>query len=272
MKRIYIFFSFVLLSAGSLNTAISNERRFSYTYETSVLPRGAREIELWNTDRRGRPYFYRRLDQRIEYETGVANNLMSAFYLNYSWQINDSNGELPGGSKASTYSVSISNEWKYKLMDRVADPIGLALYAEGSTGPDESDIEAKLLFDKEVDGFLFALNFAGEQEWAYDVDNGDNIFNTELKSEINLGIAYLVSHSFSFGIEARQQNVAIDKIIKHSSLFAGPVLSYSANGWWATLTVMPQIKSFRGATTQNKQLDLDEYEKIQTRLLFSFHL
>ncbi len=256
----------------SSNAALSNERRFTYVYETSVLPPGAREIEIWNTDRRGRSYFYRRLDQRIEYEFGVTNNVMSAFILNYTSKAYDSNGGAHNGTKTSSYSMSISNEWKYKLFDRVADPIGLGLYVEGTIAPDEAEIEGKILLDKEIGHFLFATNLVGEQEWENDVDNGKTMTESEFKTEINLGIAYFLSHNFSLGVEAVQQNVAVGGVIEHSSFFAGPVISYSSQTWWVTLTSLPQIKSFKGGTTLNKQLDLDEFEKIQTRLLFSFQL
>jgi hypothetical protein len=54
-------------------------------------------------------------------------------------------------------------------------------------------------------------------------------------------------------------------------LFAGPVLSVSQPSWWATLTIMPQVAAFKGKTN-NSNLDLTEFEKFETRLIFSFHL
>lgn len=254
------------------DTAQSNERKFSYTYETSVLPPGAREIELWNTDRRGRSYFYRRLDQRIEYEFGVTDRLMSALYLNYSWRAKDSNDDGAGGAKSTSYSISISNEWKYKLMDRVADPFGFALYGEWTSGPDKNEVEAKLLFDKQMNNILVAFNAVAEQEWSYGVVNGDTEIEKEFITEFDLGISYDISTHFSAGVEARQHSVYMGGELKHSSLFAGPTVAVSTEYFWAVLTVQPQIKSFKGATTQNRLLDLGEYEKVQTRLLFSFHI
>lgn len=269
LPRLLLFSLFSILITG---TSLSNERRFSYTYETSVLPPGARELELWNTERAGRSFFYRRLEQRAEFEFGVANNLMSAFYLNTTWSLKDSNEGLGGGSKEYSSSVSISNEWKYKISDRVADPLGFALYGEGSVGLDEYELEGKLLFDKEVNDFLFALNVVGEQEWEYEIDNGDVLLETEFKTEIDFGISYRLKNNFSIGAEAVQKNVSVDGTLRHSAFFAGPVAAYTSESWWTTLTVLPQIKSFTNATTLNKQLDLDEFEKIQIRLLFSFHL
>lgn len=266
------FFLLFILSFFIPKTIEANERRFGYTYETSVLPQGAREIEIWNTDRRGRGYFYRRLDQRVEYEFGVANNLMSAFYLNYTSRAKDSNEDAAGGNKSTSYSASISNEWKYKISDRVADPFGFAVYGEGTLGTDKYELEGKLIFDKQIRNILFAFDLVGEYEWESDVENGSEVIATEIKMESDLGVAYVFTNGFSAGIEARNENIYVSNTLQHSSLFAGPTFSYAAKEWWATLTVMPQVKSFRGSTTAGKELDLGEFEKFQTRLLLSFHI
>ncbi|MFA6467312.1 MAG: DUF6662 family protein [Bacteroidota bacterium] len=271
-KHRFPYLLLCIISLAGLQDLFSNERKFAFTYETSVLPKGAREIELWNTDRRGRAYFYRRLDQRIEYEFGVTDNLMSAVYLNYTWRVRDSNEGAPGGAKSSSYSMSISNEWKYKLMDRVADPFGFAVYGEWTVGPDKQELEGKLLFDKQLSNLLFALNAVGEQEWSYDVVNGTTEIEEELIAEIDLAAAYEFTPHFSVGLEALQKTVFINGSLKHSSLFAGPSIAFSNEYFWTVLTIQPQLTSFKGATTQNGSLDLGEFEKVQTRLLFSFHL
>jgi hypothetical protein len=251
-----------------ISQSSANERRFVYTYETSVLPPGSREIETWNTYRSGKNFFSRRLDQRIEYEFGVSRDLMSSIYLNYGMKTEDSNGDEPGGNSTSSYELGFSNEWKYKISDRVADPIGIGLYGEFTLVPGEVEIEGKLLFDKEFKDLLFAFNGVVEQEWESEVDNGETKTARELKVEFDLGTSYLLTSRLSAGVEIRQHNVIVDGEVEHSTLFAGPVISYAAEGWWATIAVQPQIKSFKGSTT----LDLAEYEKFQARLLFSFHI
>ena len=54
--------------------AAANDRHFTYTYETAVLPPGARELEVWTTWRAGRERYYSRFDHRLELEVGVAKN------------------------------------------------------------------------------------------------------------------------------------------------------------------------------------------------------
>lgn len=251
---------------------LANERRFTYTTESSVLPAGAREIELWHTDRRGRGYLYRRIDQRVEYEFGVTDGLMSALYFNVTSRSRDNNGDTPGGSKSSSTSFSISNEWKVKLTDRVADPIGTALYGEVTIGTDKEELEAKLILDKQFRRVLIAADMVAEYESTTDVVDGASAADEEFKFKTGTGIAYLFNGGFGAGIEVRNENIFVKGALAHSSLFAGPVLSYSTETYWATLTFLPQVRSFKGGTTAGSTLDLGEFEKFQTRLLFSFHL
>ncbi|MFA5833332.1 MAG: hypothetical protein WDA22_07645 [Bacteroidota bacterium] len=272
MKFQFIHFAVILvLIIAFPEISFSNERRFGYAYESSVLPIGARELELWNTDRRGRTYFYHRLDQRIEYEFGVADNLMSAFYFNATTRTKDSNEESVGGSKSTSYSVSISSEWKYKVMDRVADPFGFALYGEGTVGTDKLELEGKLIFDKQIQQMLYAFDFVGEYESTTNVVNGSVIDDVEYKIKSDVGGAYIFSNGFGAGLELRSENIFVSGALTHSSLFAGATVSYAAHEMWATISILPQIHSFKGGTTISQNLDLDEFEKIQTRLLLSFH-
>jgi hypothetical protein len=249
---------------------VANERRFAYVYETPVLSPGARELEIWNTYRSGKEYMFRRLDQRIEMEFGVADRLMTAFYLNYEWVASDDNGALPGGTLGSEQTASISNEWKYKIADRVADPLGAAVYAEYTFGLLERELEMQVILDKQFGRFLFAGNLVGEHEWEDDMVNGVTETERELTLGVRGGVAYSVSAQFSLGVEVVEQNILKEGTVEHAALFAGPVLSYATDDWWATLTVMPQVAALKGETVDG--LDLGEFERSQVRLLLSFHL
>jgi hypothetical protein len=259
----------VLLLSGS-SRAPANERRFTWVYESSVLSPGARELEVWNTYRSGKTYFFRRLDQRLEFEFGVAERLMTSLYLNTEWKAADDNGTDAGGAMRSELDASVSSEWKYKMFDRVADPLGVALYGEFTLGLHEREVELKIILDKQVGPFLVAGNLVGEQEWKDDVRNGIVETGREVKLEINGGISYSVTGHFAFGIEAVQQNIMVGGEIEHAALFAGPVVTYATDEWWVTLTVLPQFAGLKGATAGG--LDLDEFERSNVRLLLSFHL
>jgi hypothetical protein len=248
----------------------ANERRFGYVYETPVLSPGARELEIWNTYRSGKEYYFRRLDQRIELEFGVADRLMTAFYLNYEWKVSDANGAGLGGGLLTEQSASISNEWKYKVADRVADPLGVALYGEFTLGLHERELEFKVILDKQLGRFLLAGNLVGEQEWEDELEDGVLETERELKLEVSGGLSYSISPQFSFGLELVERNILKEGRVEHALLYAGPVLSFATEEWWATLSVLPQVTAFKGATIDG--LDLEESERSQVRLLISFHL
>ena len=109
-----------------------------------------------------------------------------------------------------------------------------------------------------------------EREWATEFENGEANTKLELTAEFDLGISYAFDHNFSAGIEVRNINETASGEIEHSPIFAGPVLSYSTDTWWMTATVLPQIGSFRGATSGH--LVLEDNERVEARLLLSFHL
>lgn len=120
----------------------ANHRLFTYTYETAVLPQDARELELWTTWRGGRDRYYSAFDHRLEFEIGLTDQLMTAFYLNFGAVT----AETPFGLRETSFDYQgVSSEWKYKLFDPFADPLGLGLYAEFSAGTREYEIELKVL-------------------------------------------------------------------------------------------------------------------------------
>jgi len=268
--RISRFFGIIVLCLTAAGTLSANDRRFTYTYESSVMPLGVRELEIWNTYRRDRSYFYRRLDQRVEFEFGLGGNLQTSLYLNTEWTLFDDRLGSGGGTATSKVGASISSEWKLKLMDRVADPVGFALYGEWTLGLDETEVEGKLIFDKQSGPLLYAMNVVGEHEWETGFENGVEEVGREFTLEIDGGCSYEVAAQFALGLEARNVNTYKTGNLEISALFAGPVVSYTGESWWATLTVLPQLTAFKGATSGG--LNLDDHEKVDVRLLLSYHL
>ncbi|MBL0341609.1 MAG: hypothetical protein IPP71_12100 [Bacteroidetes bacterium] len=55
-----------------------------------------------------------------------------------------------------------------------------------------------------------------------------------------------------------------------SVLFAGPGFSYVKGPIWINFTVMPQITGLKYSDPNDSGLLLDGYEKLQTRLIFSY--
>lgn len=251
--------------------ASANERHFAYTYETAVLAPGAKELEVWTTLRNGRNGYYSRLDHRLEFEVGVTENVMTAFYLNW----NNITSETAPGNLDTQYSWGgVSNEWKWKISDPVADAVGFALYGEVGYSTDEIELEVKTLFDKKIGNILLAANLVGEAEFESEVDETEL---EEIVAEVDLGASYQVNTRLALGLELRNHNEFAKEAgseefaYEHSALFLGPNISYATESWWVTLSVLPQLPALMKEEA-GSILVLDEHEKINARLLFSFHL
>jgi hypothetical protein len=255
-----------LLGLALCSAASANERHFTYLYETAVLPPGGREIEVSNTLRFGRDQYYSALDHRLEFEAGITEHVMSSFYLNWN--------DVSNGNGSQFEWQGISNEWKWKLSDPVADPVGFALYGELSYANEEFELEAKTLFDKKVGNLLLAANLVAEGEYVTGVNETDL---EEIELEADLGASYAITPHFSAGLELRNHNEIAKESgsdemeWEHSALFLGPNLSYATENWWVTFTVLPQLPALM-KEEGGSMFVLDEHEKLNARLLFSFHL
>ena len=246
----------------------AQDRVFNYTYQSGVLNKGQKEIEIWSTLASGRADFYRSINHRMEYEVGLGGKLQTSFYLNYGYgkSVVEENGIqiLKNDTK-----YSFSNEWKLKLSDPVANRIGSALYFEYTLAPDETELEGKIILDKQIGNFTHAFNIVGEYELGKKFTPEGTTLTAEneqeLTIELNYGLSYRIKNNLSVGLEAMNQNQIAESKWENSVLTLGPCISYSTSGFWVNLTVMPQIANLKGGG-----LELDEHEKLQTRLIFSY--
>lgn len=258
------FWTLALLSLFLAPAAHASERFMTYTYQSGVLPAGHIELEPWTTVRTSRNTPYVRFDQRLEFELGMTDRLQTAFYLNMS-AIDEASG--PGFESELEFG-GVSLEAKYKLMDPVADALGLALYFEPTFAPHEQEVEAKIIVDKSFGSVIVAANLVGEYEWEQSAD-GEREEETII--EVDLGVAYLLSDSLSVGLEVRNRNpIPRGESLESSALFAGPVLGYRSKSWWAAITVLPQVTSLAGEISGMR--DLEHHERLETRLLFGMDL
>jgi hypothetical protein len=196
---------------------------------------------------------------------------MTAFYLNVT---NTTEETAPGTLTSAVSWKGFSNEWKWKLMDPVADPVGLALYGEVTYNTNGFELEPKVLFDKRLGKCLLAANLVTEFEFEAEADEAEL---EEISPELDLGLTYELAKGFHAGLEFRNSNVIEknddgDLEYLNSALFLGPVVSYAAESWWVTLTVLPQLPALKTEAGTKPILDLEDHEKVNARLLFSFHI
>ncbi len=270
LRLIALFTCTTVLLCG---VAVASERHFTQMYESNVLPQNSVEIETWNTLRMAKDSYFMRLDHRLEFEFGLTDQLQTALYLNLG-----STGSRQGSEIATESEfTSISSEWKLKLSDSVGDAIGSALYFELSAGAQEYEVEAKIILDKRMDRWLFAFNGVYEHEITV---LGDEL-RKEHKASAIAGATYFFSDHMTLGVEAfgkavfEAEHVAGgghgDLAMEHAAVWAGPVLGYAAKGWWAAVSITPQLAGLAG-TSAGSSLNLDEFERAQARILLGFHL
>jgi hypothetical protein len=260
--------------------AFSQDRLFTYTYQSTVLNKGQREIEVWNTFHWGRADYYRSFRNRIEFEVGLSNRLQTSFYLNTSTEtaletsITQQGSAVVAASElVSDHEFSFSNEWKYKMSDPVANGIGSALYGELEISGSEVELEAKIILDKKIGRAMHALNLVVEPEFESEIEDGEVEQEIEFSFEAAYGLMYNLNKSWNIGFELRDLNKSSeDKGWEYSTLFGGPGFSYVAGNFWVNFTAMPQIAGIyhgsKTAFTDGKELD--EHEKLETRLMFSY--
>ncbi len=264
----------LILSAAFITATFSivsaNEHRFGYVYETGVLAPGAKELESYTTLRAGREEYYSALDHRLSFEVGVAPNLMTAFYLNMN---NTTSADTVGNMTTQFEWQGFSNEWKLKLMDPLADAVGLGLYAELTFNTAGMELEPKILVDKQIGKWILAANLITEFEYEATA-NGMEL--AEIAPDASLGATYALAKGVHLGVEARNHNAVLKNDsgrMEHafSALYAGPVIAYATESWWMTFSVLPQLPALSKAEG-GSILELDDGEKINARLLFSFHI
>ena len=146
-------------------------------------------MKLWTTLRGGRNDYFRGIDHRIEFEIGLGKRLQTAFYLNYGYSRGiETQNEIQSENTSTSYSFS--NEWKFKLTDPVANALGSALYFEYGIGPDESELEGKIILDKQVGRTLHAFNIVGEYEFEKEFVSENDIMEAETEREAYFELDY----------------------------------------------------------------------------------
>ncbi len=234
--------------------ADASNRRFTYVYEATTMPKGAVEYEQWITWKTAKESNkgFDRFDFRHELEMGITDDFQLGIYLSDWRYVEDSKSDKRKGDWRD-----IAFEGIYNLTSPTTDPLGLALYGEVKVGDELFELEGKLIAQKNIGAFVIAYNFILEAEWEgsnYDEDKG------ELAQVA--GISYQFSPSFTAGVEFVHEFGIPDwrGIDGKAGVYLGPNFSYSAPKWWVTLTPLFQVS------------DIEDEPDFQMRMIFGIHL
>ena len=288
-----------------VSLARADEAIFAWTYTTDLLPKGKWEFEQWMTARWEKEHgTYNVFDFREELEYGVTDNFQIALYLNHHYV--NANDDVPVGDPLhpkrrlrgvyetggedvhadhdptkpfdSYHFESVSFEAIYRLLSPYKDPIGLALYFEPAVGDQETELEWKILLQKNwlEDRLVWALNVNYELE--YEKEEEDE-WEREGMFEWFTGLSYRFMRNWSGGLEFwNHHEFGNATIHEHSAYFLGPTIHYGGERWWATLGLMHQLPIGQAFSQDNKEFAAhdgyifgDEHEKYYVRLRIGFN-
>lgn len=235
--------------ALTMNQAEAGSRRFTYSYETTTMPKGAMELETWVTwknqiaDDPGLNKF----DFRHEFEYGFSDRLQLAFYF-ADWSYVDG----PSQSGDAEFK-DVAVEAIYNLTDPNACPFGTALYGEVKAGDEEIEFEAKFLLQKNLGPWMLVYNIGGEL--VYENDFADD--EAELKQ--TFGAAYQINPAWSVGVECMHE-IAVPDVdtIGDSGVYLGPNVAWRHDQFSVAVTGLWQV------TTLSDEPDF------QLRTIFAF--
>jgi uncharacterized protein DUF6662 len=249
----------VLLLAACFATALfigvksteAGARRFTYVYEATTAAPGSYESENWTTwgsspreERR-----FNAVDFRNEIEFGVTEHFQIALYL-ADWGYR----EDPGGNEHGFRYQSSALELIYNLTNPTTDLLGLALYGEVRGGPEELELESKVILQKNFGRFVAGYNATLEAEW-----EGEHLEERGGELAESVGLSFEISPAWLIGGEILHEIDLPDwSGAEDSVVYGGPNLSYRRGTWWATVTPLVQLT------------DIASEVDVQTRLIFGF--
>ena len=251
VSRSFIAVCFVATVFIATKHAEAGARRFTYVYEATTSAPGTREFENWITwgtspreDRR-----FNEVDFRDEIEFGVTEHFQIGLYL-ANWGYREDPAEHEHGFSYQTSALELI----YNLTNPTTDLLGLALYGEILGGPEELELESKVILQKNLGRFVIAYNGTLEAKW-----EGDRLEEKGGEFAQSFGVSYEISPAWLVGAEFLHEIDIPDwSEAEDSILYAGPNVSYRRGNWWATLTPLAQL------TNVVSEVDF------QTRLIFGF--
>ena len=235
----------------AVNPVEAGARRFTYVYEATTSPPGSIESENWITWGTS-PRENRRIntvDFRHELEFGITDHFQASVYL-ADWGYR----EDPVAHEHGFSYQSSAIELIYNLTNPTTDLLGSAVYGEIRAGPEEFELESKVILQKNIGRFVLGYNATLEATW-----EGERLEENAGELSQSLGVSYEITPSFLIGAELLHEIDLPDWAeAKDSVVYGGPNVSYRHGNWWATVTPLIQM------TNIGSEVD------VQTRLIFGF--
>ncbi len=265
--------NFILLSTLLLSIAASaQDRYFTRTYTSNVLPKGAIDLEYWHIARMGHSnQYYHAQEQRMEIEFGLGKKWQTAFYFNRYQKIASDSNDV----NIKSNEIGFSNEWKWKIVEGKKHRPGIALYAEWAfKGGDELELETKIIIDKSIRKHLLAFNAIMEMEKEFEWEKG-KLKTAAWKKEIELDFAYMynIKYEWGIGFESILRNGINDESNwEYAALFGGPTINYRTNNWFLTFNYLPQWRNLHKTVAAPFSKVLQQQERNELGIVLGISL
>ncbi len=277
--------------------AQAGDQVFTHTHLAETNPAASKEVEQQVTYRDKKSQgLYRLWQTRTEFEYGITDRWQVSLYANaYRVTAENNNSttsrnnflvgpgdgdEVTGGGPATIGSYvpfsgklpipaaryrntdfeSVSVESIYQFMSPYKDAFGLSGYIEGTLGSKTSELELKLLFQKNLleDDLILAANIALEFE-----KNKYSGLGAEKETELVIsgGASYRVAPGWRLGLEMRNERgyegaySLANSHRDYSAWFAGPTVHYANKSFFVTAGYSQQLP-WAHAYSTGSQLEL----------------
>lgn len=254
----------LLLGLLPAHSVAADRRYFTYTYSPFLSPAGEFEVETWLTARSGKadPGAGTAWDPRVAFEYAIYSRFSAAAYLNF---------QKEPGSDFKFHSPSL--ELIYRFADdgkRAGDP---AVYFETTESKDALELEPKLLLEQRKGRWISGVNLIGEIELRHNDDEvlpSGKVMKREFAGEVSTGVGYELTPHIAVALESRYRSIHPNFGRQSAALLAvGPSVSLKFDEAQFALGVMPQVW---GSPQTNGSRNLDEFEKVQVRVVMGFEL
>ena len=283
--------------------AHATEQIFTHTYLSETNPAGGKELEQQTTYSDGKSQgTYRLFQSRTEFEYGLTDRWQISLYANaYSVSAQNNNSfasrnnftvgpgdgdEVSGGGPATIGSYvpssdrlaipsaryhksdfeSVSVESIYAFTSPYKSPVGLSGYVEVTGGPKTSELELKLLAQKNL--FDDDLIIAGSIALEFERNRFTGIAEKETELVFSGGASYRVARGWRLALEVRNErgyeggySLSNGKR-DYSAWYAGPTVHYNghvgAQGFFVTGGYSTQLP-FASAHSPSSEVELVDH-------------
>jgi hypothetical protein len=290
MKKILQFFFVCAFIALFTTTTTAQDRFLAYTAQSNVLPKGTRAVEIWYANKSGGNAYFNGNYMRTGFKMGFGKNFLAGYYLNFSGEGYIANGIDPTDKLTRIYDQELTTKSdfsftayaKMKILDPVANPVGLAVELEYTIGSNTSIFSPKIILDKRIGNNYFAFNawIAMHREKTIETTNtptnskiAPTISNfKEPQYEFDLAyLRFLKSQNIGLGFEMRTHSESTEAAgLEHIVLFGGPAVHFRGDKWFFNLSAMPQWGNLHTSWIAPDSKVLDEHQNFELRTMLGF--